>query len=159
VELLARHFLARHAPGRNLVLTPEAALALEQHDWPGNVRELDNRIQRATLVCQNGPILPGHLGLSERESTTAPTGGGGAHAAHASTAPASASSPPSASLPPPSGAPASNPLAEAERAVVESALERAQGVVSRAAAELGLSRQALYRRMDRLGIAIERRVR
>jgi transcriptional regulator of acetoin/glycerol metabolism len=42
---------------------------------------------------------------------------------------------------------------------VESALERAQGVVSRAAAELGLSRQALYRRMDRLGIAIERRVR
>jgi transcriptional regulator of acetoin/glycerol metabolism len=32
-------------------------------------------------------------------------------------------------------------------------------VVSRAAAELGLSRQALYRRMDRLGIEIERRVR
>jgi transcriptional regulator of acetoin/glycerol metabolism len=43
--------------------------------------------------------------------------------------------------------------------VVESALARASGVVSRAAAELGLSRQALYRRMDRLGIAIERRIR
>jgi transcriptional regulator of acetoin/glycerol metabolism len=42
---------------------------------------------------------------------------------------------------------------------VESALSRASGVVSRAAAELGLSRQALYRRMDRLGIAIERRIR
>jgi transcriptional regulator of acetoin/glycerol metabolism len=39
------------------------------------------------------------------------------------------------------------------------ALERAQGVVSRAANELGLSRQALYRPMERLGIGIERRVR
>jgi transcriptional regulator of acetoin/glycerol metabolism len=29
--------------------------------------------------------------------------------------------------------------------------------VSRAAAELGLSRQALYRRMERLGIELERR--
>ena len=55
--------------------------------------------------------------------------------------------------------PPANALEDAERAVVESALARASGVVSRAAAELGLSRQALYRRMDRLGIAIERRVR
>jgi DNA-binding NtrC family response regulator len=147
VELLAKHFLARHAQGRPLALTAEAAQALEQHDWPGNVRELDNRIQRAVLVCQNEPILPSHLGLSERENGAAAPASAGS----------GASQPPS--QPPPSGAPASNPLADAERAVVESALERAQGVVSRAAAELGLSRQALYRRMDRLGIAIERRVR
>jgi DNA-binding NtrC family response regulator len=147
VELLARHFLARHAAGRSLTLTPDAAQVLEQHDWPGNVRELDNRIQRAVLVCHDEPILPSHLGLSERE---------GASLAPASTSGAPSTSP---SQPPPSGVPASNPLAEAERGVVESALERAQGVVSRAAAELGLSRQALYRRMDRLGIAIERRVR
>ena len=33
------------------------------------------------------------------------------------------------------------------------ALARARGVISQAAAELGLSRQALYRRMERLGIA------
>jgi transcriptional regulator of acetoin/glycerol metabolism len=31
--------------------------------------------------------------------------------------------------------------------------------VSRAAAELGLSRQALYRRMERLGLTVERRLR
>ncbi|MEO8183865.1 MAG: helix-turn-helix domain-containing protein, partial [Deltaproteobacteria bacterium] len=91
---------------------------------------------------------PSHLGLSERESNPPPS-------VATTFAPSSA---------PASGLPASgpfvpNPLADAERAVVESALERAQGVVSRAAAELGLSRQALYRRMDRLGIAIERRVR
>ena len=32
-------------------------------------------------------------------------------------------------------------------------LAAASGVVAQAASELGLSRQALYRRMDRLGIA------
>jgi DNA-binding NtrC family response regulator len=48
------------------------------------------------------------------------------------------------------------PAAEAEPAVdkhaIEEALARHAGVVAQAAAELGLSRQALYRRMERLGI-------
>jgi DNA-binding NtrC family response regulator len=42
--------------------------------------------------------------------------------------------------------------AEPDRAGIEAALARAGGVVAQAAAELGLSRQALYRRMDRFGI-------
>jgi DNA-binding NtrC family response regulator len=46
-----------------------------------------------------------------------------------------------------------------DRATLEAALDRAQGVVSRAAAELGLSRQAFYRRMERHGIVMERRQR
>jgi DNA-binding NtrC family response regulator len=41
---------------------------------------------------------------------------------------------------------------ELDRGAIEAALERARGVVSQAAAELGLSRQALYRRMEKLGI-------
>jgi DNA-binding NtrC family response regulator len=39
-----------------------------------------------------------------------------------------------------------------DRAVIEQALSRAQGVVAQAARELGLSRQALYRRMEKLGL-------
>ena len=42
-------------------------------------------------------------------------------------------------------------------ASIEEALLKAGGVVSKAAAEMGLSRQALYRRMERLGIVLERR--
>ena len=42
---------------------------------------------------------------------------------------------------------------EPDRAVIEAALERNGGVLAQAAADLGLSRQALYRRLDRLGIA------
>jgi DNA-binding NtrC family response regulator len=42
--------------------------------------------------------------------------------------------------------------AQPERAAVEQALERAHGVIAQAARELGLSRQALYRRMEKLGL-------
>jgi len=41
---------------------------------------------------------------------------------------------------------------EPDRAAIEAALTRARGVISQAAAELGLSRQALYRRLEKLGI-------
>jgi transcriptional regulator of acetoin/glycerol metabolism len=44
------------------------------------------------------------------------------------------------------------PAVEPDREIIESALKNARGVISQAAAELGLSRQALYRRMDKLGI-------
>ena len=44
-------------------------------------------------------------------------------------------------------------LDEPSREAVVAALAQAQGVVSRAASALGLSRQALYRRMDRYGLA------
>ena len=47
---------------------------------------------------------------------------------------------------------ASDEGASLDRAAVEQALERAQGVIARAARELGLSRQALYRRMEKLGL-------
>jgi DNA-binding NtrC family response regulator len=42
---------------------------------------------------------------------------------------------------------------EPDRATIEAALASAGGVIAQAAAELGFSRQALYRRMERLGIA------
>jgi transcriptional regulator of acetoin/glycerol metabolism len=44
-------------------------------------------------------------------------------------------------------------LDEPSREAVEAALHKADGVVSRAAQHLGLSRQALYRRMERYGLA------
>ena len=41
---------------------------------------------------------------------------------------------------------------EPDREMIEAALKGARGVISQAASELGLSRQALYRRMDKLGV-------
>jgi len=42
-----------------------------------------------------------------------------------------------------------------DRSTIEQALGRAQGIVAQAARDLGLSRQALYRRMEKLGLRIE----
>jgi DNA-binding NtrC family response regulator len=58
-----------------------------------------------------------------------------------------------APAPPPAPAPLLDD--ELDRPAIESALARAGGVIAQAAAELGLSRQALYRRMDKLNIPRE----
>jgi DNA-binding NtrC family response regulator len=134
---LAEHFLRAHEqqgePG-TVDLSEEARQALLDHEWPGNVRELENRIQRAMLVRKDATVVAEDLGLD------------------ASVVPPSSSSTPRSSSPsiPPAGH-------DAERAEVEQAIIDAKGVISRAAARLGLSRQALYRRMERLGIELERR--
>ena len=56
---------------------------------------------------------------------------------------------------PPASVPMASPpstVDEPDRAAIEAALARHGGVLAQAAQELGLSRQALYRRLDRLGI-------
>ena len=50
---------------------------------------------------------------------------------------------------------AATPTADPDRSRIESALSHSHGIIAQAAAELGLSRQALYRRMDRYGIPRE----
>lgn len=51
------------------------------------------------------------------------------------------------------------PVDDPERSLIEEALIDAEGNVSRVAERLGLSRQALYRKMEKLGIVLERRPR
>jgi DNA-binding NtrC family response regulator len=150
VAPLAAHFLATQAgrEGRaGLRLSDEALAALANHDWPGNVRELQNRIQRAVLVQPGDAITAADLGFGPGPGDSGRRAG--------PVAPGLAPpAPPEASA-----RPARDAGGEAERASIEDALERAGGVVARAAAEMGLSRQALYRRMERLGLVLERRLR
>ena len=122
--------------------SPAAVRSMLGHDWPGNVRELQNRIQRAILLCHGGVVEPGDLGLDD------------ASIAADSVRPRHhpVSEPNARSI-------GNNEDTEAERRAIVAALETHAGVVARAAAELGLSRQALYRRMDRLGISLERQLR
>lgn len=55
----------------------------------------------------------------------------------------------------PKAAPVKNThVEEPERGDIEAALSRAGGVIAQAAAELGMSRQALYRRMERFGLKL-----
>ncbi|NGZ83028.1 sigma-54-dependent transcriptional regulator [Duganella aceris] len=116
--------LARHFLGADKQLHPAAQAALMAHPWPGNVRELKNVMLRAGLLAGGDIIKAADLGLP-----AAVAGAGGA-----------------------AGAPEDGNR-EPDRDAIGQALSRAGGVVAQAAAELGLSRQALYRRMERLGIA------
>ena len=132
---LARSFLLEASEGEPPALTEPAQVALLKHGWPGNVRELQNRMQRAALVATDGRIDTVDLGLEEEATQAAPV------AEPADDAPL-----------------LEGPLA-GERRRIERALEQASGVVAHAAETLGLSRQALYRRMDKLGIVVEKRLR
>jgi DNA-binding NtrC family response regulator len=149
---LAEHFLAtlpRQDGSSVPSLGERARAALLQYEWPGNVRELQNRIQRAMLLCGGSAITPDHLGLGEEDARSRQAARSGVR--------------PSAAGP---GAPADSSLegtgagpAHPDRAVIEEALKRSGGIVSKAALELGISRQAFYRRMDQAGIVFERRLK
>ncbi|WP_438005972.1 sigma-54 dependent transcriptional regulator [Sorangium sp. So ce321] len=144
LHLLERRLAGAAAAGERVALGERARHALAEHDWPGNVRELENRLTRAVLVRKGAAIEPSDLGLDA--------------ASRAPPAPAAAF--PVASAERAASAAASvERAASAERAEIERALVEARGVVAKAAASLGLSRQGLYRRMDRLGIQIERKLR
>jgi len=123
---LAAHFLA-HASARYgkrfTGFTDSALVALVRHSWPGNVRELEHAIERAVLLATDGETI------GEADLLLAPAAGAGAAPLEHMT------------------------LDEAERHLVRRALDRADGNVSRAAESLGLSRSALYRRLQQHGLA------
>jgi len=59
IPLLAAHFIHKLAQetGKDVRgISPEALALLEQYHWPGNIRELENAIERA-IVLGTGPIL------------------------------------------------------------------------------------------------------
>jgi DNA-binding NtrC family response regulator len=132
---LAERFLRDLSPaptGALWHLDPAARERLVRHPWPGNVRELENTLRRAALVAAGDLIRADDLGLG-------------------------AASP----LEPILGSPrdAEDDPRLAERVRIERALGEAGGIVAKAAELLGLSRQALYRKMEKHGLTVERRLR
>jgi DNA-binding NtrC family response regulator len=132
---IAEFLLAAHQKSAGIAyeLLPDARRALVDHEWPGNVRELENRLQRATLVCQAPRIAAADLGLGATKAATTPET--------------------------PLETPIETASQDSERAELERVLLESGGVIATAAALLGVSRQALYRRMDRLGVSLERRLK
>jgi transcriptional regulator with PAS, ATPase and Fis domain len=53
---LARHFLSRHAHGRERRFSPAAEEALRLYSWPGNVRELERFVERAVALTEHEQI-------------------------------------------------------------------------------------------------------
>ena len=93
--------------------------------YPGNIRELKNLVERTLLVSDSR-----HLGRKEFQAQVS----GATLAATASLAP--------------------RQLEQNESQLIEQALTRTGGNLSRAAAMLGISRQSLYRRIEKYGIKL-----
>jgi DNA-binding NtrC family response regulator len=139
---LARCFLARSATryGREgLRLSAAAERALLGYGWPGNVRELAHLMERAVLMTTGAEVGVGDLALGGTgEPRPAGETPGAAGSAAAQPVPASLHG---------------LTLDAAEEMLVRQALERSGGNIQRAADALGLSRPALYRRLEKYGIA------
>jgi two-component system, NtrC family, response regulator AtoC len=146
IEALSRAFVAdaAHRSARTAPdITPEAAAALRRYPWPGNIRELRNVLERAVLLCGEGPITPEHLPEEKMRTTYYPQPKERAQPA----APASTAPPAPPTVPPPQ----LDPRELEKRRIVE-ALEKCAGNQSRAAKLLGISRRTLVARLGQYAI-------
>jgi transcriptional regulator with PAS, ATPase and Fis domain len=128
VPALVQHFVRRFnaLQGRRIAGVSEGAMArLLAHHYPGNVRELENAIEHAFVVCAGSIIEVADL---PTQFTTV-----------------AAASPLRRSLDLP-------PLDAAEAATIRDALERTAGRRAAAARSLGISRNTLWRKMQRYGV-------
>lgn len=131
VPLLAQAFLDRFGKRYlrdGLKFAASAWNALAAYAWPGNVRELSHAIERAVLMTASDTLDASALNLNAESVAT----GSGALASTSGTSPVT--------------------VEEAEKQLVRQALEKTGGNIQRAAGLLGLSRPALYRRMEKYGI-------
>jgi two-component system NtrC family response regulator len=128
IPLLARHIADSVAQGYGLgevVLAPDALDWLSNQPWPGNIRQLKQTLERALLLAGKQ-----HLGQADFLAASAVDEGA------------------------PNGRLSMDgmTLEQVERHMIEQALQQHAGNISRMAKALGLSRTALYRRLERHGL-------
>jgi len=130
IPLLVHHFVQRFnlTQGRRITGLSETAMnLLVEYEYPGNVRELENAIEHAFVVCGGNTIrledLPPHL---RGDGPQIPT--------------------------PKAPGPVPSPLGTAEARTIREALAVCDGNRTRAARQLGISRNTLWRKMKKHNI-------
>ena len=123
--------LAREAAEQEVVLDIAAREALLAYTWPGNVRQLSTVLRALVALCDGGCVGVEDLPKAIRQVT------------------------------PPSGSPveaAYAPLNDAERLTLLNALNLQRWHISHTAKYLGLSRNTLYRKLHKYGLARQAQV-
>ncbi|MGA7297315.1 MAG: helix-turn-helix domain-containing protein, partial [Rhodanobacteraceae bacterium] len=105
-----------------LRLAASAERALTAWRWPGNVRELQHLMERAALLAEHDQVTAAALSFGAQAEAESAQNLDGMT------------------------------LDEAEAALVKRAIERHAGNLQQASDALGITRQSLYRRMDKHGL-------
>ncbi|HTQ99558.1 MAG TPA: sigma-54 dependent transcriptional regulator [Candidatus Acidoferrum sp.] len=131
LSLLLTHFIDFYARKYNLPkrkVTLETLAKLAAYPWPGNVRELRHAVERAMIMGNHEQLQANELLFSAAEPE-----------------PAAARETATAGLD-------EMNLDKVEQLTIERALRKHKGNISHAAAELGITRTSLYRRMEKYGL-------
>jgi DNA-binding NtrC family response regulator len=123
IDTLLKKFKEKYSKS-HLTLSKEAKKLLMAHHWPGNVREVQHTIERGVIMSDGHEIKPTDFNLSEAKPTYA------------------AATDSFENL----------NLQEIEKILVQKSIEKHQGNISKAAKELGLTRAALYRRLEKFNL-------
>ena len=125
IPLLTDHFLKMYTRKYNKPMkqvSTEAMNKLSSYNWPGNVRELQHTIERVVILSDSDTLTPSELYLSSGEAG-------------------------------PENIPLNTfQLDEAEKLLIIKAVSKHDGNLTRAAKELGITRAALYRRLEKYGL-------
>ncbi len=125
LPILANHFIKMYAAKYKKPvgnLSNAIVKQLSAYHWPGNVRELQHVIERAIIMSEGNALTENDFHLSSQQ----PVGGELAIGSYN--------------------------LDEIEKNIIDKVLKSHSGNVSKAAADLGLTRTSLYRRMEKHGL-------
>ena len=137
VLLIAEHYIRKISveTGRErLIFSPEVQDALLAHRWPGNVRELRNVVLGLHSLAKSRTVTLADLPVEITAPAAAKTGVAEDAAGREPRLARDAS------------------LKQAEVRLIEDALKRHHGNLSKAALALGISRPTLYRKIEAYGI-------
>jgi len=136
IGLLAAHFLRQACQNndrRGKSLSDGAMNLLRKYDYPGNVRELRNLVERIVILTPGDQITE-----SDARALLPIAGGGGGGGGYYRP-----------------GTALKSIMEEVERDLITRALEHHQGHITNTAADLGLARSHLYKKMKALGVKRE----
>lgn len=139
IALIAGHYIDYY---RKKYLKPDkhlgrdALTAMTSYDWPGNIRALRHAIERAVILSPSNEITPSDLQLSEAQAPVTQSAALGVSMPDGDSTTA---------------LPELN-LEKLEKMAIQTALQQHRYNISKSAKTLGLTRAALYRRMEKHGL-------
>lgn len=128
IPLLVRHFIESAASSHNIPqpeISSEAMDYLVRLPYPGNVRQLKNMVERAVLMCIGNRIEKSDFEFLGEEQATIPASVSGAT------------------------------LEDLEKTAITEALQKYDGNLSKVATALGITRQSLYRKIEKHGLGAD----